>query len=542
MKAFYFILILLNAAGAFAQTYSDVASFTNAIASTSPGDTIKLANGIYTDDFVLDISSSGTASSPIVIMSENGGEAVFTGEIGFNIDASYIIFKGFKFDSTTISPAMPTSGGTEGTFIMVTGDYNVLEDLFFSHIALGIHNKHNIILFRSWTHHNTIRRCWFEKATQFGILIYGDLKEPGQGFTGNHTVEYCYFQADRPAGNPNGNEAIRFGSGLRTNGMNGSNVIQHNLFNEYNGEKEIVTLKSSYNEFRHNTIRNSYGLINCRHYNSNKLSHNFFINDAPNNLIYGGYMGIWSKKHEIFNNYFHQSRPRTDDEGAITMMAGNGSNLSDLHESVDSILIKDNIFYAPHIFGAVSFGGRANGNFMPSNVTLDGNLVFSNGNADQIVYRQSGVTGTTFTNNKIYPVGGSMVPAGQIVNPNLVADAFGVFRAAGAGPSGNPLSCSDVGPEWHQCTTTTSIKSLDSDKNQVTIFPNPSEKNLTINLGLIINEIKLTIISLEGKVVLTHSSSKKQQIELDLEAIPTGLYFIKLDLDGNKSVHKLIKQ
>ena len=80
---------------------------------------------------------------------------------------------------------MPTSGGTEGTFIMVTENDNVFEDLFFNHLALGVHNKHNILLFRSWTHDNTVRRCWFKKATQFGIVIYGDLKEPGQGLTGN---------------------------------------------------------------------------------------------------------------------------------------------------------------------------------------------------------------------------------------------------------------------------------------------------------------------------------------------------------------------
>ena len=51
----------------------------------------------------------------------------------------------------------------------------------------------------------------------------------------------------------------------------------------------------------------------------------------------------------------------------------------------------------------------------------------------------------------------------------------------------------------------------------------------------------MRVLSLDGKVILKRSFSEKQWIELNVEALSSGLYFINLDLDGKKSIHKLLK-
>ena len=112
-------------------------------------------------------------------------------------------------------------------------------------------------------------------------------------------IEYNYFHDIGPRVT-NGLEAIRLGlSGLSL--ASGHVTIQHNLFEGLNGEDEIISVKSSDNIIRYNTIRNSYGGIVARHGHRNSFYGNFLFGDGKT----PGYSGfrIYGNGHKIFNNY-----------------------------------------------------------------------------------------------------------------------------------------------------------------------------------------------------------------------------------------------
>ena len=60
----------------------------------------------------------------------------------------------------------------------------------------------------------------------------------------------------------------------------GYTIVEHNLFEDCDGDPEIVSIKSSDNIIRHNTFRGSYGTLSLRHGNRNKLESNYFFGNG----------------------------------------------------------------------------------------------------------------------------------------------------------------------------------------------------------------------------------------------------------------------
>src|SRR5262249_10858710 len=97
----------------------------------------------------------------------------------------------------------------------------------------------------------------------------------------------------------NGAETIRFGlSGLSLS--DGFGIIEHNLFVRCNGENELISIKSSSNTIRYNTLLDSPGTqLTLRHGNDS--------------LVYGNYLRntdgirIFGDRHQIFSNYLENN-------------------------------------------------------------------------------------------------------------------------------------------------------------------------------------------------------------------------------------------
>uniref|UniRef100_UPI0018CC7310 S-layer homology domain-containing protein n=1 Tax=Paenibacillus sp. UNC451MF TaxID=1449063 RepID=UPI0018CC7310 len=121
----------------------------------------------------------------------------------------------------------------------------------------------------------------------------------GNNISEYDVIEYNYFHDIGPRVT-NGLEAIRLGlSGLSL--ASGHVTVQHNLFEGLNGEDEIVSVKSSDNIVRYNTIRNSYGGIVARHGHRNSFYGNFILGDGKTVGLSG--FRIYGNGHKIYNNY-----------------------------------------------------------------------------------------------------------------------------------------------------------------------------------------------------------------------------------------------
>lgn len=77
--------------------------------------------------------------------------------------------------------------------------------------------------------------------------------------------------------------------------------------------------------------------------------------------------------------------------------------------------------------------------------------------------------------------------------------------------------------------TTTGISSLSlGEESGVTLFPNPANNHLTIDLGTYNKEVQATITDITGKVIYKTAAFSTQNIEVNTEDFPTGIYVVQI--------------
>ncbi|MDD9267146.1 chondroitinase-B domain-containing protein [Paenibacillus sp. GCM10023248] len=144
--------------------------------------------------------------------------------------------------------------------------------------------------------HNRIAYNDIGPKTGFGAVMTYDGKDAVSQYD---VIEYNHFHDIGPRVS-NGLEAIRLGlSGLSL--APGHVTVQYNLFDGLNGEDEIVSVKSSDNTIRYNTVLNSYGGIVARHGHRNSFYGNFIMADGKKPGTSG--FRIYGNDHKIYNNY-----------------------------------------------------------------------------------------------------------------------------------------------------------------------------------------------------------------------------------------------
>ncbi|MFO7615808.1 MAG: C10 family peptidase [Bacteroidales bacterium] len=81
------------------------------------------------------------------------------------------------------------------------------------------------------------------------------------------------------------------------------------------------------------------------------------------------------------------------------------------------------------------------------------------------------------------------------------------------------------------------------DNNQeIKIFPNPAGKQVTIQWATPpTNPVRITLLSLEGRTLLSLHSPPQTEIELDLLAVPAGFYILRVGDDRQSRTFRFIK-
>jgi len=252
-----------------------------------PGDIVELRRGEY-KNITINIKGVGTAEKPIHIIAANAGDVVFTGNSRIAIQGEFIIVRNFYFSGsegkkyTGHYPVVRFSGNNCRFTNSVINDYNNNQGIYWIEFKEGNFNR--------------VDHCIFlNKITEAPLIqVWTDENYPNY-----HRIDHNYFGYRAPLGK-NGGELIRIGFSHQMENVSRT-LIEKNLFEDFQGEIEIISNKSCENIFRNNTFRRCQGQLTLRHGDRCVVESNFFIGENAQNTRA---LRIIGSDNIILNNFF----------------------------------------------------------------------------------------------------------------------------------------------------------------------------------------------------------------------------------------------
>ncbi|MGG8409243.1 chondroitinase-B domain-containing protein, partial [Streptomyces sp. 12297] len=266
------------------------------------------------------------------------------------------------------------------------------------------------------------RNSFHDKTTE-GIFVVLD----GPGTTAvaqrltllrNHFSDHSYAGA-------NGGESIRLGVSSRALSVADA-VVEYNLFERCDGDPEAVSVKSSGNTIRYNTLRDSRGGIVLRHGNETTVEGNHLLDGGEGIRVYGN-------DHLVVNNLLAGLSGRALVIGSGTTRdhhAGESTEERRGNDACDRALILHNTLVGNT--GSLSGETRT---YEPKDVVIADNLLV--GSAGNLV-AMGKTTGFTWQGNILWGTAANgTIPAGgyRRVDPLLRKESDGAFRLAAGSPA-----------------------------------------------------------------------------------------------------------
>jgi len=301
-----------------------------AIADAQPGDRIVMANGTW-KDVQIKVTTSGTKDNPITLSAESPGKVLLQGQSNLQLGGDHLIVKGLYFvngyspSKSVINFAVKETVANHCTITnCVIEDYNQLQR---NHQDLWVLLKGR---------HNQIDHCYFRGKSNRGPTLRVDL-EGNQNINNYHKIINNYFGPRPPKGGPSA-ETIQIGNSY-TSMSPSYTLVANNLFYECNGEVEVISSKTNFNEFRNNVFYKSEGSLVTRHGNYCTVDGNYFIGDEKTSNVGG--IRLIGTGHTVTNNYFYNLRGQ-DFRGPLAVMNGIPKSPLNRYIQVTDVIIAHN--------------------------------------------------------------------------------------------------------------------------------------------------------------------------------------------------------
>lgn len=540
-----------------------------------PGDIVEVEDGSYDTGGGITIESSGTADKPIIIRAKNIGGAELTGETYFTFrKAGYIVLEGFHFTSAKYTviklEACHHIRITRNTFQLTES-----EGQNGKWVYIGGYWDDSSLL----SHHNRIDHNIFRDKHQLGNFITID---GGDNVSQYDRIDHNYFYNIGPR-HENEMEAIRVGwSELSL--TDGFTVIEYNLFEECDGDPEIVSIKSCKDTVRYNTFRRCMGTVALRHGDGSVVHGNFFLGEGKEGT---GGVRVYARNHKIYNNYFEGLRGYTWD-APITLTNGDTDTGSkSAHWRIDNVIISHNTLVNNYANFEIGYANADNSwKKEPRNVTIANNLVV--GGEKDLVDIKTQPTNFTWSGNIMWSTSGvnlgmqatedeirlidprlqfvdglwllsensPAIDAAQQVYLEVVEDIQGQPRTgvndAGADEYSTapimrfPLTPEYVGPDATEIITL--IEPLKQKPEQFYLlrnYPNPFNPATTIEYKLAKDGlVKIDIYNALGQHVTTlvnaHQSAGWHTVQWQPKQCASGIYFALMTTTVNKQTIKML--
>jgi hypothetical protein len=367
---------------------SSASTLQAAIDSARPGQRVELASGAYGESIT--VNKSG-----ITLAAADMGRTVLTGNSTIRLGAVHgVTIEGFVFennDGLTVPPEATATRVTRNTY---SGNK--------SGASLSVGGNDTQV------DHNT-----FQNRTNEGVYL--QITGPGSDIAKNSWIHHNYFYNHQFKG-ANGGESIRLGYSHKQS-KSANAIVEHNLFEKADGDSEAISIKSSDNVVRYNTIRDSKGFLVLRHGNRTLVD---------GNVLFQSGIRFHGNDHKIINNYVENTRDRA-------MVFGSGKEAdsgptSKLHDRPDRVTVAFNT-----LLGSGPVVDSDGGAFKPKDCVLANNVIKGSGSLVSMV---SGST-VKYEGNIIWGGSAGSMPSGgyKSADPKLTRDSNGLYHLVAGSPA-----------------------------------------------------------------------------------------------------------
>jgi poly(beta-D-mannuronate) lyase len=558
--------------GATDHRVSTPAQIVIAMGIARPGDTLTMTNGMWTNAAIV-FRGSGTAAAPILLRSESYGGVILTGASSLRISGRHLIVDGLLFKNGS-SPS--------GDVIEFRGPGGESDSCRLTNCAITDYNPADSTNDNKWVSlygtRNRVDHCYFRGKRNSGTTLVVWLSaRPNY-----HQIDHNYFGFRPVLYGWNGGETIRIGTSDWSM-YDSFTTVEYNLFEECNGEIEIISSKSCGNIYRYNTFFSCQGTLTLRHGNRCTVEGNFFLaNRVPNS----GGIRIIGEDHKVFNNYI-SGTTGTSLSSALTIMNGVPNSPLNRYFQVKRAVVAFNTFVDNAHTMNVG-GGKDSEVSLPPLDCLVANNVVQALSSPLITLTDTPINMTWQGNIFFGATLGLTQPQGiAMINPQLALSADGLWRPTASSPVVNgaegsfpyvtldmdgqprdgqfdvgadeisttqrirrPLTHFDVGPP-QQLMTGVEEKSVRSAGSAPDFwlrsnYPNPFNPRTSVDFmvprtGRAAMRV-LNMLGQEVEVLLDGvvEGQRQRMTTFDASHLSSGVYFLQLQFEGKHLVQKMV--
>jgi poly(beta-D-mannuronate) lyase len=323
------LLVAVASAAASELPATNPTQLAAALKRVHPGDSIVMAEGTWKDADIV-FAAKGTASKPITLRARTPGKVILTGQSHLRIAGDYLVVDGLWFkDGCVKSGSVVEFRGNSKTFAT---------HCRLTNCAITDYNPTDRNIDYKWCslygRFNRADHCYFAGKTHAGttlVVWVGD--QPN-----HHQIDHNHFGPRPPLGF-NGGETIRVGTS-EVSMNNSRTTVEENLFEQCNGEVEIVSNKSCENVYRRNVFRECAGALTLRHGNRCEVFDNLFLGNGKKNT---GGVRIIGEDHRVIGNRFYDLTGK-DTRAAVCFVNGIPNSVLHGYFQVKRALVTSNTF------------------------------------------------------------------------------------------------------------------------------------------------------------------------------------------------------
>ena len=383
---------------------TNIDELNKAIDSCKAGDQIILANGIW-KDVQIKFRGKGTIDNPITIKAETTGKVTIEGESYLKFGGEYLVVEGLYFKNGF----SPSNAVIDFKISSKDKPDEISNNCKVTNCVIEDFNKpkrdKSDLWVQFWGRHNTLSNCYIAGKTNRGPTVRVSIAGI-ESINNYHQIVNNHFGPRPVKGGPSG-ETIQLGDSY-TSMSPSHTMVANNLFEECNGEVEVISSKTNFNIFKNNVFYKSEGSLVTRHGNYSMIDGNYFIGDGENEN-YGG-IRIINTGHWVVNNYFYGLKGKSF-RSPLAVMNGIPKSPLNRYNQVTDVVVAYNTYVncsSPWQFGVGT--NIAQAKVLPKSeirsarairTTVANNIIYNEKGLESIVMENDKADGVAFMKNII---------------------------------------------------------------------------------------------------------------------------------------------